>query len=324
MDPLLLFALLVVLSTVAVVGVWARRRRRPAAGARSIASSLSKTKERLAGRLGAALSRVDAGALDELEEALISADVGADASRRLVQHVRSARPAGPGGMQEVLGRELLAMFSGRDRGLKMSGHPAVIVVVGVNGTGKTTTVAKLGLHLQERGTAPLLGGADTFRAAADTQLRHWGERLGLPVVTGAPRADPAAVAYDAVAAARARNRDVVIIDTAGRLHSDHNLMEELGKIVRVLSREGAVDEVLLVVDATVGQNGLAQAREFAEAVDVTGIVLTKLDGSARGGVVVAAEHVYDIPVKFVGTGERPRDLVPFDPAEFVKGLLEDS
>ncbi len=201
----------------------------------------------------------------------------------------------------------------------------MIVVVGVNGTGKTTSIAKLANRLKTAGREPLLGAADTFRAAADAQLRTWADRVGVQVVGGQPGADPAAVAFDALQAARARGREAVIVDTAGRLHSKHNLMEELGKVVRVLRREaGEVDEVLLVLDATTGQNGIAQVRQFTEAVGVTGIILTKLDGTARGGVAVAVERELGVPVKFIGVGEGMDDLLPFEPAEFVDALLEDA
>jgi fused signal recognition particle receptor len=195
----------------------------------------------------------------------------------------------------------------------------------VNGSGKTTTIAKLGARLQADGVSVLLGAADTFRAAAAEQLSIWGERLGLDVVSGSPGADPAAVAFDALSAARARHKGVVIVDTAGRLQTKHNLMEELGKVVRVLAREaGAVDEVLLVLDGTTGQNGISQARRFTEVVGVTGLVITKLDGTARGGIAVAVEHELGVPVKFIGVGERVEDLVPFDPDAFVDALLGET
>jgi len=198
----------------------------------------------------------------------------------------------------------------------------VIVVVGVNGSGKTTTIAKLGALLERAGSSALLGAADTFRAAAAEQLAAWADRLGLDIVSGQPGADPAAVAFDALAAGRARGKGVVIVDTAGRLHSEHNLMEELGKVVRVLQREaGRVDEVLLVLDGTSGQNAISQARVFTEVVGVTGIVITKLDGTARGGIAVAVERELGIPVKFIGVGEAVEDLLSFEAAAFIDALL---
>jgi fused signal recognition particle receptor len=201
----------------------------------------------------------------------------------------------------------------------------VILVVGVNGTGKTTTIAKLAGRLEEAGKTVVLAAADTFRAAAGAQLQTWGDRLGVDVVAGQEGGDPASVAYDAIGAARARGVDVVIVDTAGRLHAKKNLMAELGKIHRVAAGErGRVDEVLLVLDATGGQNGLTQVREFASAVPVTGVVLTKLDGTAKGGIVVAVERQLGVPVKFVGVGEGIADLAPFDPDIFVADLLEQS
>ena len=206
--------------------------------------------------------------------------------------------------------------------LALGGRPAVIVVVGVNGTGKTTSIAKLAHSLSEEGRSVVLGAADTFRAAADTQLRTWGERIGVPVITGDSGSDPASVAFDAYRTAVDRGADVVIIDTAGRLHSRSNLMDELGKIVRVLAREaGEIDETLLVLDGTVGQNGIAQADAFTRAAGVSGVILTKLDGTARGGVAVAIERTLDVPVKYIGVGEQMDDLVPFDPAEFVDALV---
>jgi fused signal recognition particle receptor len=211
------------------------------------------------------------------------------------------------------------------RELLLEGHPAVVIVVGVNGTGKTTSIAKLARQMKARGLEPLLGAADTFRAAADQQLRIWADRVGVEVVGGQSGADPASVAFDAYQAARARGRDVVVIDTAGRLHSKSNLMDELGKVVRVVgSAADQVDEVLLVLDATTGQNGISQVRQFTEAVGVTGIVLTKLDGTARGGVAIAVERELGIPVKYIGIGEGMDDLIPFEPADFVDALLEDS
>jgi fused signal recognition particle receptor len=268
---------------------------------------------------------VDEELWTSLEEALIGADVGPAASTAVVERVRKARPADPAEARRLLRGELVAALSGRDRELHRRGTPSVILVVGVNGTGKTTSIAKLAARLDREGVRPLLGAADTFRAAADAQLRVWAERVGVEVVSGRTGSDPAAVAYDALSAARARGRDVVIVDTAGRLDSKKHLMAELGKIRRVLEREsGSIDEVLLVLDATAGQNGLAQARRFFDTAGVTGIVLSKLDGTARGGIVVAIEQELDIPVKLIGVGEGIDDLVAFEPEAFVDALLADA
>lgn len=270
------------------------------------------------------------GALDQdfwdgMEEALIGADVGVTASTEIVGRVRDRRPEDIEEARRYLEEELKGELAGRQRTLSLdSSKPAVLMVVGVNGSGKTTTIAKLANRLQADGITPLLGAADTFRAAADAQLRTWGERLGLDVVGGQEGADPAAVAFDAYQAARSRGRDVAIIDTAGRLQSKHNLMAELTKIRRVVEREAQVDEVLLVLDASGGQNGISQAEIFTEAVGVTGIVLTKLDGTARGGVIIAVERNLDLPVKYVGVGEGVDDLLPFDPDDFVEALLADA
>jgi fused signal recognition particle receptor len=219
---------------------------------------------------------------------------------------------------------LLEQLAGRDRALVLAGSPAIILVIGVNGTGKTTTIAKLAHRLTVDGQLVVLGAADTFRAAASEQLLTWGDRVGVAVVSGQEAGDPAAVAHDAIASAAAKGADAVIIDTAGRLHGKTNLMAELAKIHRVAEREGTVSETLLVLDATAGQNGLAQVRVFAEAVPVTGIVLTKLDGTAKGGIVIAIESELGIPVKLVGLGESIEDLDPFEPGSFVDALLEDS
>ena len=201
----------------------------------------------------------------------------------------------------------------------------MLLIVGVNGTGKTTSIAKLASRLVGQGRQPLLAAADTFRAAADSQLRVWADRVGVPVVSGKAGSDPASVAFDGLSAAKARGKDVLIVDTAGRLHSKQNLMAELAKIRRVLERDGGtVGESLLVLDATAGQNGIAQVKEFANAIGLTGIILTKLDSTARGGIVVAVEQELGIPVKFVGVGEGEDDLVPFDPEAFVAELLADA
>lgn len=220
----------------------------------------------------------------------------------------------------MVSEALLAEFSSSERALDLVGSPAVVIVVGVNGSGKTTSIAKLARRLAKEGRSVRLAAADTFRAAAVDQLRLWAERLGVGFTSGPERGDPAAVAHDAIAEARSAGNDVVIVDTAGRLHSDRNLMEELRKVHRVASQAGRVSEVLLVLDATAGQNGLAQVREFANAVPLTGVILAKLDGTARGGIVVAVESDLGVPIKFAGVGEGPDDLEVFDPARFVADL----
>ena len=325
----------VVLAALLLLGVWwALRRRRPDPGIlrdepsapATLAGGLAVTRRTLGSRLGSLLSRgPEAADWEGLEEALLEADVGVAATTAIGDRLRRDPPRDAAGLHAALRAELLRMFERADRSLHLEGSPAVVVVVGVNGSGKTTTIAKLGGLLQRSGSSVLLGAADTFRAAAAEQLGEWAGRLGLEVVAGQPGADPASVAFDALAAARARGRDVVVVDTAGRLHSKRNLMDELGKVVRVLEREaGAVDEVLLVLDGTSGQNALAQARVFTEAVGVTGAVITKLDGTARGGFAVAVEHDLGVPVKFLGVGEAADDLLPFVADEFVDALLGGS
>jgi fused signal recognition particle receptor len=302
-------------------------------------SARRRFRERL-GRSRAAIGRGLSGLLDrgagdeaaweELEEALIAADVGVATTTELVERLRTrarAERAAGEELRALLRAELLDAVGSADRSLALDlleerQRPGIVLVVGVNGTGKTTTVGKLALALAEEGKQPVLVAADTFRAAATEQLVVWGERVGAPVVRHQQGADPAAVAFDGLASARARGADVLLVDTAGRLHTKTNLMEELRKLRRVLEREGGqVREVLLVLDATTGQNGLAQARQFLEAVGVTGVVLTKLDGTAKGGIVVAVQRDLGIPVKLVGLGEGAHDLAPFDPEAFVDALL---
>jgi fused signal recognition particle receptor len=258
----------------------------------------------------------DEEAWEHVEEALIGADIGVPATAELVRRLEEQ-----GGLEGLEGE--LASMLGEPGTLSLTARPSVVLVVGVNGTGKTTTIGKLASKLHEHGHSVLLAAADTFRAAAEEQLEIWAARAGADFV-GAPRGgDPAAVAYDAIEAASARGRDVVIVDTAGRLHTQANLMEELAKVRRVIAAklEGAPHETLLVVDATTGQNGLQQARLFGEAVGVTGVALTKLDGSAKGGIAVAIAHELDLPVKLVGVGEGLDDLRPFDPADFARALV---
>jgi fused signal recognition particle receptor len=271
----------------------------------------------------------DESAWEELEEALLGADVGVATTTELIERLRGRAKAGPADLRALLRAELLDAVGSDDRSLNLdlipeAERPGVVLVVGVNGTGKTTTCGKLALALSEEGKQTVLAAADTFRAAATEQLVLWGERVGAQVVRHQQGADPAAVAFDALASARAKHADVLLVDTAGRLHTKTNLMEELKKVRRVLEREGGpLREVLLVLDATTGQNGLAQAKQFTEAVGVTGLVLTKLDGTAKGGIVVAVQRELGIPVKLVGLGEGAHDLAPFDPEAFVDALLAE-
>jgi fused signal recognition particle receptor len=271
---------------------------------------------------------LDEGTWEEVEDVLLTADVGVGPTQELVDRLRTrVKELGerdPERVRGLLREELLTLVGpAADRGLRTSveGRPAVVLVVGVNGTGKTTTVGKLARVLVAEGRTVLLGAADTFRAAAADQLETWGERVGAPTVRGPAQGDPASVAFDAVRRGIDGGYDTVVLDTAGRLQNKVGLMDELGKVKRVVERHGPVDEVLLVLDATTGQNGLAQARVFAEVVDVTGIVLTKLDGTAKGGIVVAVQRELDVPVKLVGLGEGPDDLAPFEPEAFVDALV---
>jgi fused signal recognition particle receptor len=282
--------------------------------------SLSKSRRALTGELAAAA--FDPGnELDweRLEEALIAGDVGVRATAELVRRLEARGELGD--LNAALAEEVTALF-GEPPTLDVSHGPAVLLVVGVNGTGKTTTIGKLAAKLAEHGHSVLVAAADTYRAAAEEQLEIWAQRAGADFVGSERGGDPAAVAYDAVEAATARGRDVVIVDTAGRLHTQTNLMEELAKVRRVLAGrlEGAPHETLLVVDATTGQNGLQQARLFGGAVGVTGVVLTKLDGSAKGGVAIPIVYELGLPVKLVGVGEGLDDLRPFDPADYARAL----
>ena len=296
-------------------------------------SRLARSQSGLGRGLLTLLSRdvIDDDTWDEVEETLLTADVGVGATQQIVDNLRTqvkvlgART--PDQVRTMLRDQLLvAIDTGRDRTLHTTPHdgrPAVVLMVGVNGTGKTTTCGKLGRALVGDGRRVVLGAADTFRAAAADQLATWGERVGAHVVRGPEGADPASVAFDAVKAGADAGVDTVVIDTAGRLHTKQGLMDELGKVKRVVERQGSVDEVLLVLDATTGQNGLMQARVFGEVVDVSGIVLTKLDGTAKGGIVIAVQRELGVPVKLVGLGEGPDDLAPFEPEEFVDALLDE-
>jgi fused signal recognition particle receptor len=283
--------------------------------------SLGKTRRAMTEQLAAAaFDPADDEAWERLEEALIAADVGVPTTAELVRRLEVRSEV------EELGEALAAEATellGEPGRLDLGERPTVILVVGVNGTGKTTTIGKLASRLSEHGHSVILAAADTFRAAAEEQLEIWAKRAGADFVGSERGGDPAAVAYDAIEAATARGRDVVIVDTAGRLHTQTNLMEELAKVRRVIERrlEGAPHETLLVIDATTGQNGLQQARLFGEAVDVSGVALTKLDGSAKGGVALAIAHELGLPVKLVGVGEGIDDLRPFDPQDFARALL---
>jgi fused signal recognition particle receptor len=283
--------------------------------------SLGKTRRAMTDQLAAAaFDPADDESWERLEEALIAADVGVPTTAELVQRLEARSDIGELGA--TLSEEAAELLGNPGR-LALDGPPAVILVVGVNGTGKTTTIGKLAARLSEHGHSVILAAADTFRAAAEEQLEIWAQRAGADFVGSARGGDPAAVAYDAIEAATARGRDVVIVDTAGRLHTQTNLMEELAKVRRVIERRlpGAPHETLLVIDATTGQNGLQQARLFKDAVDVSGVALTKLDGSAKGGIALAIAHELGLPVKLVGVGEGIEDLRPFDPQDFARALL---
>jgi fused signal recognition particle receptor len=310
---------------------------RPLETPESAASRLVRLRQRLArsqsplGRgLLALLSRdvIDEDTWEEIEDTLITADVGVTPTQELVARLRTrvkVEGASSASVQDILREELVTLVDpSLDRSLgveRRDGKPAVVLVVGVNGTGKTTTVGKLARVLVAEDKQVVLGAADTFRAAAAEQLTTWGERVGVPAVRGPEGSDPASVAFEAVKTGIEQEADVVLVDTAGRLQNKAGLMDELGKVKRVVEKQAAVSEVLLVLDATTGQNGLQQARVFREVVDVTGIVLTKLDGSAKGGIVVAVQRELGVPVKLVGIGEGADDLAPFDPAAFVDALL---
>ena len=255
--------------------------------------------------------------LDELTNELIAADLGADLAHSIIEQTRKLKSATP---EESLEAVLLSHLSQKERSLSITSGVTAVMVVGVNGTGKTTTVAKLARSFQSKGTV-VLAAADTFRAAAVEQLQTWGQRIGVEVISGKENSDPASVAFDAIEKAQKLSAAFLFIDTAGRLHNKSDLMNELGKIKRVIEKVSPIAEVLLVIDATTGQNGLQQAKVFTEAVNVTGIILTKLDGSARGGIALAIESALDIPIKFIGTGESIEDLAQFDPTTYIKGLI---
>ncbi|MEO0513458.1 MAG: signal recognition particle-docking protein FtsY [Planctomycetota bacterium] len=299
----------------------------------ALAKGLKSTRDAVVGGLRSVLlgKRLSPELLEEIEARLIRADVGVHAARRLVRGLKADYDAGRAETGEqalaYLKRELKAMWPAQERTLRTAeSGPTVLLITGVNGVGKTTSIAKLCAMLRGEGKSVMLAACDTFRAGAVRQLEVWGDRLGVEVIRGQEGGDPAAVAFDAVAAAGARGVDVLIVDTAGRLQSQDPLMRELTKIRGVLGKkiDGAPHETLLVLDATAGQNAIRQAEAFLESAGVTGIVLAKLDGTAKGGVVVAIREATEIPVKFVGTGETPDDLAPFDPEAFVEAMFSES
>ncbi len=295
-----------------------------------IKAGLSKTRNALANTLGgifSGFSEIDDDFYEELEESLILADLGVDTSVKATEllrktikqeHIKEVAQA-----KEALKRILVEMLNVGDTELKLDTKPSVILVIGVNGVGKTTTIGKIATQLVSRGKDVMLVAGDTFRAAAADQLEIWAERSGASMVRQHEGADPASVVFDGISAAKARGTDVMIIDTAGRLHNKQNLMNELGKISRIVGRElpEATIEVMLVLDGTTGQNGLIQAKEFSKIAGVTAITLTKLDGTAKGGIVIAVADTLQIPVKFIGVGEKADDLMPFNAQEFVEALL---
>jgi fused signal recognition particle receptor len=295
----------------------------------SLREGLEKTRKNISDKIGNLVlgEKIDESFLDELEEALIASDVGTQTASLVLDDLQERfkrnELSTPGQVRERLKNVLFEILASRPSSLSLAGTPSVILVIGVNGTGKTTTIGKLARRLQREGKKVMLAAADTFRAAAAEQLTIWGDRNNIPVIKHKEGADPGAVVFDAVAAAKARGMDVLIVDTAGRLHTKSNLMEELKKMRRILERElpGAPQETLLVLDATTGQNALAQAKMFHQAIGITGIALTKLDGTPKGGIVFAINKELGIPVKFVGVGEGIEDLKPFDPREFVEALL---
>ncbi|MFZ5986901.1 MAG: signal recognition particle-docking protein FtsY [Bacillota bacterium] len=291
---------------------------------------LKKTKNTITERIDQVLvsfGKIDEELFEELEEILITSDVGIDASMRIIEDlkkkVKETRTTDPRKVKELLKEELREILSSADSDLKLDTAPSVILVVGVNGVGKTTSIGKIANLLKSRGKKVILAAGDTFRAAAIDQLEIWSNRVGVDIIKHTEGADPAAVVFDAVQSLKARKADVLICDTAGRLHTKKNLMEELKKVYRVIDRElpGVSREVLLVLDATTGQNAISQAKTFGDTAEVTGIVLTKLDGTAKGGIIIAVASELSIPVKLIGVGEQIDDLQKFDAGEFVEALF---
>ena len=295
-----------------------------------IKAGLKKTRDSITGQISSmlhAFTKIDEELFEELEELLVMADVGMNTATEICDTLRArVKERGitdPNEIMTLLQEVVTEMVSG-DNELHLDTQPSVILVIGVNGVGKTTTIGKLASRLKKEGKSVILGAADTFRAAAIEQLEVWAERADVPIIKHPEGADPAAVVYDTISAAKARHADVVICDTAGRLHNKKNLMDELSKISRIIDKglPGCSKEVLLVLDATTGQNAVNQAREFKEAAGLTGIVLTKLDGTAKGGVVLAIHRDLGLPVKFIGVGEQVDDLQPFDAEDFARALFE--
>jgi fused signal recognition particle receptor len=270
------------------------------------------------------LSKSDISEQDwqDVEDMLLLADIGSHWSKQIISALKKSAVSKSDLMQEVANQLRAALTSNRSRELQLQNQPAVIIMVGVNGVGKTTSVGKIGAMQVAAGKSVVFGAADTFRAAAVEQLKTWGERTGVPVIAKEPGSDPASVAHEVVSYAQTHGTDLVLLDTAGRLHNKKALMDELSKVVKVAGRVSPVSEILLVIDATVGQNGLAQAKLFGEAVELTGVVLTKFDGTAKGGIVISIEQELGIPVKFIGIGEGVADLLPFDSEWFISQLLE--
>jgi len=295
-----------------------------------LSNKLIRTKDKLVGNIDSLLTRwkkADPILLEELEEILISSDTGAIVAERLIEKVKKARGSEPEDVKDALKEEMLNILTEHEGALKLpDARPAVVLIIGVNGTGKTTTIGKLSDKLRGEGKKVIIAAADTFRAAAIEQLTIWGERSGAAVIRHSSGADPAAVVFDALAASKTRGVDVLIVDTAGRLHTKTNLMEELKKIRRILEREhpGSPHEVLLVLDATAGQNSLVQARIFSKDIGITGIVLTKLDGTAKGGIILSISEELRIPIKMIGVGEGIEDLRDFNAREFVDALFESN
>ena len=294
--------------------------------------SLAKTKESINEKFNTVLKtfkKIDDDLFDELEEVLITSDLGVNTSMDIIEKLRQAAKEKKLRDSYELKSELNKIMSdilteGSGSKIELQGTPAVIMVIGVNGVGKTTSIGKIANMYRNQGKSVLIAAADTFRAAAIEQLEVWSERAGVDIIKQQEGSDPAAVIYDAVNAAKSRNIDILLCDTAGRLHNKKNLMEELKKIYKILNRElpNSSKEVLLVLDATTGQNAVQQAIQFKEAADITGIILTKLDGTAKGGIVLAIKNDYDIPVKFIGVGEKIDDIEPFDPVEFVNAIID--
>ncbi len=295
-----------------------------------IKAGLKKTRESISNQINTmlhAFTKIDEDLFEELEELLVMADVGIYTAEKICDRLRSlVKERGITDPNEIMGliREIVAEMISGDNQLHLDTQPSVILVIGVNGVGKTTTIGKLANRFNSEGKSVILGAADTFRAAAIDQLEVWANRAGVPMIKHSEGADPAAVVFDTIAAAKARHADVVICDTAGRLHNKKNLMDELAKISRIIDKglPGCSKEVLLVLDATTGQNAVNQAREFKEAAGLTGIILTKLDGTAKGGVVLPIREELELPVKFIGVGEQMDDLQPFDADDFARALFE--